>query len=189
MAILGPAQAFLRVDFWMETALPASAGFVGTKALGQLAWDAIPATIKPAGTMGTAARIATDAVAAGALSWGAGMFFSKKAAQMVFVGGVVAVGYSVLRALLGGTPTGALIGLNGLGDDLSDSLRSAVAQRVQAELSGLGTYQNTDDLQSQRLGMGEFINVDALRAQNEYAPSPAAGTVADYDPLQDSSSI
>lgn len=188
MPIVGPAAAFLDVSFWTGTALPAAAGFVGTKTAGAFIHGLIPIDWLPVNpAMSSAVRIAADVIGASALSWGVSQFVDKQLGKAVFIGGVVSITHSVLKAILGGTQIGTAIGISGLGDELSDRMQQAVSQRVRAALSGMGSYLNVSDLQKRNLaGMGEFVTADSLRAQGGYAASPSAPSLMDYDPLQDS---
>jgi hypothetical protein len=191
LPVIGPAQAFLDVSFWTGTALPAAAGFIGTKTAGAFIHGLIPVAWLPANAaLSDAVRIAADVVGASALSWGVSTFVDKQMGKAVFIGGVVSITHSVLKALLGGTQIGTAIGISGLGDELSDRMQQAVSQRVRAALSGMGSYLNVSDLQKRNLaGMGEFVTADSLRAQGGYAASPAATSLMDYDPLQESSAL
>lgn len=201
--VLGKAQSFIDISFWTETAIPVAGGFLGTKVVGGMIHGALSKAITlPTGIPGTVIRLATDVLAASGLSYLAGRFLGKKYEENVFLGGVVGIAHSVLKQLIGGTDIGRAIGLDGygmgLGDDLSEKMKQAVAQRVEAELSGMGAFLTQTALQRQGMAgpveagvpayMGEFITDTDLRAQPNYAASPG-GDLRDYDPNNDETAI
>jgi len=193
--VLSKAQSFLDVQFWMQTAVPAAGGFLGTKMVSGMISGAISKYVgEQTGIAGTVVRLGSDVLAASGLSWLAGRFLGKKYGDAVFIGGVVGITHSLLRELLGGTAIGNAIGLSGLGADLSERMREAVARRVEAELSGMGSYLTQDAFQPQAL-LGAYLTEQAmipqmatdrgLRASPSFSPSPSAN-VADYDPASES---
>lgn len=186
-------KRFTDVRFWTETAVPAAAGFVATKTVGGMIQGALSKAVTlPTGVVGSVVRVASDAVAASALAWLVGRFVGQKQGEAVFLGGVVGITHTLLKELLGDTAIGKAIGLSGLGDDLSERMRQAVAARVASELSGydgLGHFLNVEDLSSRMVpGLGEFVTDDAMRGRAGYTGSPS-GRLADYDPTNDSTSF
>jgi hypothetical protein len=186
-------KRFTDVKFWTETAVPAAAGFVGTKTVGVIIRDSLSKVVAlPTGVMGSVVRVASDALAASALAWLVGRFVGAKQGEAVFLGGVVGITHSVLKEVLGGTTIGNAIGLNGFGDDLSERMRQAVAARVASELSGydgMGHFLNMEDLNTRMVpGLGEFITDEALRGKVGYSASPS-GRLADYDVTNDSTTF
>ena len=169
------------MSFWTDTALPSVGGFVGSKVVGGMIYNVVGPTIT--GFAGAKAepfvRAATTALGGAALSWAAGNFLSRKMEQAVWLGAVVSVSHSLLKAVLPDNIQSA-IGLSGMGDDLSERMKRAVAQRVQQELSGVGNYLTQPELRPQMAGVGEYITDVALRRQNGYAGSPG-GDLRDYD--------
>jgi hypothetical protein len=194
--VLSRAQSFLDPAFWMQTAVPAAGGFIGTKMVGGIIHGVVSKFAgSPMGIAGTVLRLGSDVLAASGLSYLAGRFLGRKYGEAIFVGGVVGITHSVLRELLGGTAIGSAIGLSGLGADVEDRMREQVARRVEAELSGMGAYLTQDALTPQALhgGMGAYLTErdmvpqvpdTLLRSSAAFAPSPSAG-VADYDPLNE----
>lgn len=180
-SILGRTQEFIDISFWTDTALPSVGGFIGAKMVGGMIYGIVGPTIT--GAIGAKAepfvKAATTAIGGATLAWAAGNFLSKKMEQAVWLGTVVSVSHALLKAVLPDNIQSA-IGLSGMGDDLSERMKAAVAQRVQAELSGVGTYLTQPDLRSQMAGMGEYVTDVALRRQNGYAGSPG-GDLRDYD--------
>jgi hypothetical protein len=196
--VLGKAQSFIDVRFWTDVALPAVGGFIGTKTVGGMIYGAVGKAITiPTGIVDTLAKIGADVLAASALSWGVGRFIGRSQGQNVFLGGVVAIGYDVLKALIGGTDIARTIGLEGLGDDAATArLKEAVARRVEAEMHGLygyGSYLTREDMGMQGMGMqgmGAYLTRqdmvpqmmgDSLaRRLPNYSALPT-GSIADYD--------
>lgn len=183
-------KRFTDIRFWTETAIPAAGGFVGTKTVGSMIQGALAKAITlPTGVAGAAIRVASDAVAASALGWLVGRFIGQKQGEAVFLGGVVGITHSLLVEFLGGTAIGKAIGLSGLGDDLSERMRQAVAARVANELSGLGylgEHITMESLQNRMVpGLSEYVSDEALRARSGYAAGPT-GRLSDYDPTNDS---
>jgi hypothetical protein len=187
--MLGRAQSFLDLRFWTGTAIPAAGGFLGTKMLGGMLYGTLSNVLPiPAGIADKVVRIASDVLAASGLAWAVGRFINPRMASNVFLGGVVGIAHSVLRELLGGTTIGNAIGLSGLGTDLEDRMREAVAARVNAEMSGydggMGHYLSLEDLSGRTAtpsGVGEFVTDAGLRNSYGYAPTPGAN-LRDYDP-------
>jgi hypothetical protein len=201
--IIGKVTDFTRVDFWTETALPAAAGFLGTKVVGKMIHSGIGSLVTlPAGGFGKVVRIGSDVLAASGLAWLAGRFIGRNMEDKVFLGGVVAITHSVLKELLGGTDIGRSIGLDGLGEDLSSQMKQAVASRLEAELSGgvgnTGSFLTERELipQPSIAGdagvngdmVGAFVTETALRMQPGYAPTPG-GDLRDYDPTNTETSL
>jgi hypothetical protein len=182
------AQSFVDVAFWTDTALPLAGGIIGTKFAGSTIAgliDKATGTIALPDIAKKVIRIAADVLGASVLSMLVTNFLGKKRGEAVFLGGVASIAHTVLQQTLGGTEIGRTLGLSGLGNDLTDRMKNAVAQRVEAELSGLnggvGAYLNQTALQRQLDGgVGEFVSDRELRAQNGYAPTPS-GSLRDYD--------
>lgn len=187
---LGRVKRFANVAFWTQTAIPAAAGFVGTKTVGSMIQGALGKVVTlPTGIPGAAVRIASDALAASGLAWLVSRFVGAKQGEAVFLGGVVGITHSLLKEVLGGTTIGNAIGLSGLGDDLSERMRQAVAARVASELSGLGEHITMDSLQNRMVpGLSEYVSDTALRARAGYGASPS-GRLSDYDPTNDSTTF
>jgi hypothetical protein len=185
--VFGRAKSFIDVGFWTDTALPLAGGIVGTKLAGSFVAGFIEkatATMALPDIAKKVIRIAADVLGASVLSMLATNFLGKKRGDAVFMGGVASIAHTVLGQALGGTDIGRTLGLSGLGDDLTDKMKNAVAQRVEAELSGLngmGTFVTQNALRQQSMdGVGEFITDVELRRQNGYAPTPN-GDLRDYD--------
>lgn len=185
--VFSRAQSFIDVGFWTDTALPLAGGIVGTKLAGSFLTGLIEkatATMALPDIAKKVIRIATDVLGASILSMLATNFLGKKRGDAVFMGGVASIAHTVLQQALGGTDIGKTLGLSGLGDDLTEKMKNAVAQRVEAELSGLngmGTFVTQNALRQQSMdGVGEFITDVELRRQNGYAPTPG-GDLRDYD--------
>lgn len=194
--VLHGAGRFIDIDFWTKTALPAAAGFVGTKIVGGFVTGLVAENVLKISSADAAypwVRLGGDILSASALSWAVGRFVDKRMGQTVFLGGVVSIAHSVLKMLLGGTDIGRAIGLDGLsglGEDLSAQMKRAVAQRVAAELSGanLSTYMTDVDLQRQLSGptLNEFVTDVALRRQPAYGPT---GDLRDHDVLRQETAL
>lgn len=187
--VFGRAKSFIDVGFWTDTALPLAGGIVGTKLAGSFVAgliDKATATMALPDIAKKVIRIAADVLGASVLSMLATNFLGKKRGDAVFMGGVASIAHTVLQQLLGGTDIGKTLGLSGLGDDLTEKMKKAVAQRVEAELSGLngvGTYVTERMLAHNQMmegNVGEFITDVELRRQNGYAPTPG-GNLRDYD--------
>jgi hypothetical protein len=192
-AVLGKAQSFVDVRFWTDVALPAVGGFIGTKTVGGMIYGAVGKAIAiPTGIFDTLAKIGADVLAASVLSWGVGRFIGRSQGQNVFLGGVVAIGYDVLKALIGGTDIARTIGLEGLGDDAATArLKEAVARRVEAEMHGLygyGSYLTREDMGMQGMDayltrqdmVPQMMGDSLVRRLPNYSALPT-GSIADYD--------
>jgi len=180
-AALARVKSLVDVRFWTETGVPAAVGFFGSKALGGLIHQYTLtqfAGIGPTSVYYPFTKALADTVAGAALAWGAGRFYNKKAGDAIWLGTVVNVAYSLLKSLFGNTSIGQMIGLSGLGNDVSDRMKEAVVRRVQASL---GSYLTTDALRTNmvRGNMGSYLTKRDL-AQNTYDPSPR-GNLMDYD--------
>jgi hypothetical protein len=192
--IIEKAGRFVDVSFWTDTALPAAGGFIGSKLVGGMVYGLIGEKLLGVAATDAAApwvRAGADALGTAVLSWGVGKFISKPMGEMVFLGGVVSIAHSILKALLGGTEIGKSLGLSGIGEDLTERMKEAVTRRLEAELSGVGAYLNENDLRVQMAGMngvGEFVTETALRLQPDYGPTPA-GDLRDYDVTRSETSI
>lgn len=185
--ILGKAKQFTDISFWTDFALPAAGGFLATKVVGKMIHTGIGKVVTlPTGGFGKVVRIGSDVLAASALAWAAGRFLGRKYEDKIFLGGVVAITHTVLKELIGGTDIGKAIGLDGLGEDLSSQMKEAVAQRLEAELSGVGnagSFLTERDMIPQPAinGVGDhgvngadlaaFVTETALRMQPGYAPT------------------
>jgi len=185
--VLGRAQKFVDIGFWTDTALPVAGGFIGAKLAGGFVWGILGEQVfkvTTADTLGKVVRIGSDVLGTSILSWAVGNFIGKAMAEKVFLGGVVSVAHSVLQMLLGGTDIGRAVGLSGMGNDIADRMRAAVARRVQASLAGhMGTYLNINELQPQGMAggrLGAYVNITDLASQAGYVGSPGAD-MRDYD--------
>lgn len=173
-SVIGRVKSFIDVRFWTETGLPAASGFFGSKAVGGFIYNQIPASILsnvPAQAF-PYVRMATDAVGGAGLAWLVGRFVGRKQGDMVWLGTVVNVAYSALKALLGGTDIARTIGLDGLGDDLASRMKQEIANRVQNSLNGMGSYLRTTNV---RGAMGEYVTEGAMRMNSAYAPGDRLG--------------
>jgi hypothetical protein len=173
-SVLGRVKSFIDVRFLTETALPAASGFFGSKAVGGFFYNQIPVSILqnvPAAAF-PYVRMATDALGGAGLAWLVGRFIGKKQGDMVWLGTVVNVAYSALKAVLGGTDIARTIGLDGLGDDLASRMKQEIAGRVQNSLNGLGSYLRTTNV---RGSMGEYVTEGAMRMSNAFSPGDRLG--------------
>jgi hypothetical protein len=179
-AITGRMKSFIDVKFWTETGVPAAAGFFGSKAAGGALLSFVPASLTsqvPAVAQ-PYLKMAADGVAGAVLSWAIGRYYDKKAGDAFWLGTVVNISYSLLKQLLGGTDIAKTIGLDGLGDDLASRMRSEIARRVQAQISGgrlngMGSYLRTTNIPTH--SMGEYVTETALRSRATYSPGNALG--------------
>jgi hypothetical protein len=181
--VLGRAKSFIDVRFWTETGLPSAVGFFGSKAAGGFIYNQLPVSLLQ--NIPSAAfpyvRMATDALGGSLLAYLVSRFVGKKQGDSVFVGTVVNVAYSALKALLGGTAIATTIGLDGLGDDLANRMKREIANRVAGHLNGMGSYLRTTNLVP-RNGMGEYVTENALRSSATYAPGDRLGDSDMQDP-------
>ncbi len=180
--ILGKLKSFVDVRFWTETGVPAAAGYFGSKLAGGFVMEGlnkvgiaaqVPAVAQPY------LKIVADALGGAGLSYLVGRFVGKNAGDSVWLGTVVNVAHAVLKQLFGGTEIARKIGLDGLGDDLAQRMKEAIAARVQGNLNGMGSYLRTTNLLPSRVGVGEYVTEQALRMQPSYSPAP--GGLRDYD--------
>ncbi len=181
--ILGRAKAFIDVRFWTETGLPSAVGFFGSKAAGGFIYNQLPVSLLqniPAAAF-PYVRMGADALGGSLLAYLVSRFIGKKQGDSVFVGTVVNVAYSALKALLGGTSIAATIGLDGLGDDLASRMKQEIANRVAGHLNGMGSYLRTTNLVP-RGSMGEYVTESALRSSSAYSPGDRLGDSDMQDP-------
>jgi hypothetical protein len=179
--VLGRVKSFIDIRFWTETGVPAAVGFFGSKAIGRFIYNNIPVqalTAVPAAQ--PYIQMAADALGGAGLAYLAGRFVGKKQGDALWLGTVVNVAYSLLKNLLGDTSFASTIGLSGLGDDLADRMRSEIARRVQASVSGgrlngMGSYLRTTNIDGR---MGEYVTEGALRGSPSYSPGNALGDEA-----------
>jgi hypothetical protein len=167
-------KTFVDVRFWTETGLPAASGFFGSKAAGGFIYNYLPNAMLTAVPQAQPyIRMASDAIGGAGLAWLVGRFLGKKQGDAVWLGTVVNVAYSLLKNLLGGTDVARMIGLDGLGDDLADRMKSEIARRVQASISGgrlngMGSYLR-------KTNRSEYVTEPALRMNPAYSPGNALG--------------
>lgn len=183
-AILGRLKEFVDIKFWTETAIPAVGGFVGSKTLGAVVFDLANTNVlklDPASTTGKIARLASNGLAGSALAFAVERFLPignrRKIADGIWTGVAVSVAHDALRLILGGTEIARVIGLDGMGNDVSSRMRDAIRRRM--AVNGVGTYM-TYGPATRLQGLNEFVTDRELRAQNGYAPTPG-GRMADYD--------
>jgi len=187
--VMSRAKSLIDVRFWTETGIPAAAGFFGSKALGGLVHSQVVerfAGIGPTSPYYPYTKAVADTVAGAALAWAAGRFYSKKAGDSIWLGTVVNVAYSVIRQVMNQFAPGlaAQIGLSGLGSDLSDRMKEAVASRVKASL---GSYLTVNANRNMVRPMGTYATVNNVR-NDSYDPSPR-GDLRDYDVANDETSL
>lgn len=178
---LSRVTGLIDIKFWTETGLPAVGGFLGSKVVGGMVFGLVGEKLLGVSSTDKSApfvRAGADALAGGLLSWGVQTFMrNKKMADAIWLGTVISVGHTILKALIGDTEFGRSIGLAGIGDDVSNALRDRVRQRVERSLSGHGSYLTQEDTQPQ---LAEFVTEDRMRLNSSYAPSPN-GDLRDYD--------
>lgn len=181
-ATVGRLKTFVDVKFWTETGIPAATGFFGSKAIGGMIVTQVNKVEAISKMIPSAAapfvRMAADAMGGGLLAWATSRFYSRKAGDAVWLGCIVNVAHTLLKQFLGNTAFGRSIGLSGLGDDLADRMRDAVAQRVQNDLRGLGNGLGTY-LTAPQTRLGEYVTEGQLRTGSEY--SPGGGGLREYD--------
>ncbi len=175
--VLGKLGSFIDVKFLSETAVPAAGGFFMSKLAGSYILDGaakvgipIPAAAAPY------ARMAADALGGATLAYLVSRFYKKQAGDAVWMGTIVNVAHALLKQVLGGTAIAKTIGLDGLGDDLADRMKRAIADRVAGRLNGMGSYLRNTNLNR---GVGEYVTEGAMRMNSGYSPS--GGDLRDYD--------
>ena len=184
--IIGRAKSLIDVGFWTETGVPAAVGFFGSKTLGGLVHQYTLtqfAGIAPTSPYYPYTKAACDAVSGAGLAWAASKFYSKKAGDAIWLGTIVNVAYSLLKSLFGSTSIGQMIGLSGMGDDMSDRMKDAVVSRVRANLGAYLTKQTlaknlVRPVSGRMNGVGTYATQANLRTA--YDPSPR-GMASDYD--------
>jgi hypothetical protein len=140
--ILGRVKKMVDVQFWTETALPVAVGFFGSKIIGAKVYSFIP--LQVTGYIPSAAvpfvRTAVNALAGGAMAWGAEKLGQKKAADGIWTGTVVGVAADMVKLLLDSFAPGvsASLGLSGMGS-MSDRMKDVITDRVRGNL---GSYLN-----------------------------------------------
>ena len=175
--ILGKLRSFVDVQFLADTAVPAATGFFASKVVGSFILDGaakvgipIPAAAQPY------AKMAADALGGATLAYLVSRFYKSKAGDMIWMGTIVNVAHALLKQVLGGTSIAKTIGLDGLGDDLADRMKRAIADRVAGRLNGMGAYLRSTNIQR---GVGEYVTEGAMRMNSSY--SPTGGDLRDYD--------
>lgn len=190
-AILARAKSLIDVSFWTDTGLPTAVGFLGSRTLGGLLHQYTLTQFAGIATTSTYypyTKAACDALSGAALAWAAGKFYKKQAGDAVWMGTIVNVAFSLLKTLFGSQSWAPMVGLSGLGQDVSDRLKEAVTKRVQAQL---GSYLTTGRLRTNtaRHGMaGSYMTVDSLSPKTTFDPSPRMN-LRDYDPTNDTTEL
>ncbi len=177
--VLGRLGSFIDVKFWTETGVPAAAGFFGSKAAGGFVLDMVGKVWVPPANMAPYLKMACDALAGSGIAYALGRFYSKQAADSFWLGTVVNVAHSVLKQLFGDTEIAKKIGLSGLGDDIAERMKEAIAQRVNGALNGygMGSYLRTTNMR----GMNEYVTERDLRGRPSFSATPGSD-LRDYDP-------
>jgi hypothetical protein len=184
-SVMSRAKSLIDVSFWTDTGVPAAVGFFGSKALGGMLHQYTLtqfAGIAPTSPYYPYTKALCDTLSGAGLSWAAGRFYNRKAGDAIWLGTVVNVAYTLLKSLFGSTSFGQMIGLSGMGDDMSDRMKDAVVSRVRANL---GAYLTKGALRTNLTralnggtGVGSYATQRNLRSA--YDPSPR-GLVSDYD--------
>jgi hypothetical protein len=179
--VMSKAKSFIDVRFWMDTGVPAAVGFFGSKAAGGLLHQYTLtqfAGIGPTSTYYPFTKALCDTLAGAGLSYATSRFYSKKAGDAIWVGTVVNVAYTLLKTFFGSTSIGQMIGLSGMGDEMSDRMKDAVVQRVQ---QNLGTYMTKNSLNAgiRKPSLSSYATRASMRDAT-FDPSPR-GMVSDYD--------
>lgn len=176
--IVGRLGSFIDVKFWTETGVPAAAGFFGSKFAGGFVVDMLSKVWTPPAAAAPYVKMGADALAGSGIAFLLSNFGMKKQADSFWLGTVVNIGHALLKQLLGGTEIAKKIGLDGLGDDLADRMKEAIAERVNGALNGygMGSYLRTTNLN----GIGEYVTENALRMRPAYSATPGAN-LKDYD--------
>lgn len=179
--ITGKVKSFIDVRFLTQTAVPATAGFLATKVVGNMVADQIAGFVKVAPTDRSYpfVRIGSQALTAAGLSYAIGRFVGREQGKAAFLGGAIAVLHSILKEIVPVSDQSKYGLLDGLGSDLTARMRDAVQRRVEERLNGYGAYLNRTDLRPQP-EMGAYVNLTDLRRQPAFAPSPSAD-LRDYD--------
>jgi len=177
--ILSRLQSFIDVKFWTETGVPAAAGFFGSKAAGGFALDMLSKVWAPPAVAMPYCKMAADALAGSGIAYALGRFYSKQAADSFWLGTVVNVAHSLLKQLFGDTEIAKKIGLSGLGDDIAERMKEAIAQRVNGALNGygMGSYLRTTNIR----GLNEYVTENDLRGRQSFSATPGSN-LRDYDP-------
>ena len=175
--VLGRLTSFIDVKFWTETGIPAAAGFFGSKAAGGFVLDMVSKAWVPPANLAPYLKMAADALAGSGIAYALGRFYSKQAADSFWLGTVVNVAHSVLKQLFGDTEIAKKIGLSGLGDDIAERMKEAIAQRVNGALNGMGSYLRTTNLR----GLNEYVTENDLRGRSSFSATPGSN-LRDYDP-------
>jgi hypothetical protein len=171
--IVNRVKSMIDVSFWTETGVPATVGFFGSKALGQMVYNYIPVTLLTTVPAVQPFFLAgTQALSGAGLAWAAGKFLGKKQGDAVWLGTVVNVSYTLIQTLLNTYAPGmaASIGMSGMGDDVSSRLKDAVTKRVQASLSGYLTVGKLKTNTARPLH-GSYMTVDSLSRKTSYSPA------------------
>ena len=186
------------VNFWTDTVLPLSAGFIGGQFLGGIAYSFISKITGPStGIMGAVQRIGSRALGAVAAAGVSVLIpFKKKGrggdiAAKVLAGGLVAVFAAVLQEILGAETYAKATGMadfDNLANDLTEELKGRIADSVRGEIArqeggvnGVSAFVTAQDLQaSQYLGPGpQMGRLNSFATAEEIAEAPRLSGIGD----------
>lgn len=168
-AITGTFEKMADVSMWTKTILPLTAGFLGTHAVALMGVK----FIAPAGTQFTGiVKHGARAASAAILSAAVGIVTKDTdMAAKVLAGGLVAVLGGVLADLIGPDFTKAtgLGEMNDLADDLTEDLKSKIAEGVRKQFANaddddgaVSAFVTSEDL-SRAPRLGDFVTSEALK--------------------------
>lgn len=198
-------ETIIDVDFWKDTVLPMGAGFVAGQFAGGLVYGLVQKVagdkVTGSGFIPALARIGSKALGSGLVSAVAFLVSKDRdIAGKVLAGGMVATLAAIIQEVFGMDTYSKITGMSGFDDmaaDLTDELKSRIAQSVRSEIAraegggSVSAFVSTQDLApAPSLGPGPrvqgvdaFVNTQDLRTAPQGQGQPM---VADLSSFSDS---
>jgi hypothetical protein len=199
-------ETVIDVDFWKDTVLPMSAGFIGGQFVGGLVYGLIQKVagdkVTGSGIVPALARIGSKALGSAAVSALAFVVAKDRdVAGKVLAGGLVATFAAIITEIFGSDTYSKITGMSGFDDmaaDLTDELKARIAHSVRSEIQrteggvpSVSAFVSTQDLApAPSLGPGPrvqgvdaFVNTQDLRTAPQAQAQPM---VADLSSFSDS---
>lgn len=199
-------ETVIDVDFWKDTVLPMSAGFIAGQFAGGLVYGLVQKIggdkVTGSGILPALARVGSKALGSAAVSALSFLVLKDRdIAGKVLAGGLVATFAAIITEIFGADTYSKITGMSGFDDmaaDLTDELKARIAHSVRSEIArteggvpSVSAFVSTQDLApAPSLGPGPrvqgvdaFVNTQDLRTAPQGQAQPM---VADLSAFSDS---